>query len=136
MPADGAGRLLRAVARHRRSRAAPANTPGRHYDRSALSRCSKRRGGTPTGERAAIGARRAEARIVDYASAGVPPSFFFLGFAGLDRDERPDSTAGFALRSLESRHFVPLSCRLPHASDAGRIARTMALGFASLFGES
>jgi hypothetical protein len=72
----------------------------------AFVRCSKRRGGTPTGERAAISARRAEARIVDYASAGVPPSsFFFLacfflvsffGFAGLDRDERPDSTAGFA----------------------------------------
>ena len=30
------GRLLRAAARHRRSRAAPANTPGRHYDRSAI----------------------------------------------------------------------------------------------------
>jgi hypothetical protein len=99
----------------------------------AFVRCSKRRGGTPTGERAAISARRAEARIVDYASAGVPPSFFlfsfFLGFAGLDRDERPDSTAGFAPRSLESRYFVPFSCRLPHASDAGRIARTMSLGF-------
>jgi hypothetical protein len=72
----------------------------------------------------------------------------------LDREERPDSTTGFAQRSLESRHFVPLSCRLPHASDAGRIARTMVLGlaagiyargggrpyrsngFASLFGES
>ena len=96
----------------------------------AFVRCSKRRGGTPTGERAAISARRAEARIVDYASAGVPPPFFlfflfFLGFAGLDRDERPDSTAGFAQRSLESRCFVPFSCRLPHASDADRIARTM-----------
>ena len=126
----------------------------------AFVRCSKRRGGTPTGERAAISARRAEARIVDYASAGVPPSFFlflscfFLGFAGLDRDERPDSTAGFAPRSLESKCFVPFSCRLPHTSDAGRIARTMVLGlaagtdargggrpyrsngFASLFGES
>jgi len=54
-------------------------------------------------------------------------SCFFLGFAGLDRDDRPDSTAGFAPRSLESRRFVPLSCRLPHASDADRIARTMAL---------
>jgi hypothetical protein len=103
----------------------------------AFVRCSKRRGGTPTGERAAISARRAEARIVDYASAGVPPSFFllshlfFLGFAGLDRDERPDSTAGFAPRSLESRCFVPFSCRLPHASDAGRIARTMVLGLAA-----
>ena len=72
----------------------------------AFVRCSKRRGGTPTGERAAISARRAEARIVDYASVGVPPSFllfsflflsfFFLRFASLDRDERPDSTAGFA----------------------------------------
>jgi len=95
----------------------------------AFVRCSKRRGGTPTGERAALSARRAEARIVDYASAGVPPSFFFcffLGFTGLDRDERPDSTAGFAQRSLESRCFVPFSRRLPHASDAGRIARTMA----------
>jgi len=95
----------------------------------AFVRCSKRRGGTPTGERAAISARRAEARIVDYASAGVPPSFFlcfFLGFAGLDRDERPDSTAGFAQRSLESRCFVPFSRRLPQTSDAGRIARTMA----------
>jgi hypothetical protein len=107
----------------------------------AFVRCSKRRGGTPTGERAAISARRAEARIVDYASAGVPPSFFlfsfwffpcfFLGFAGLDRDQRPDSTAGFAPRSLESKRFVPFSCRLPHASDAGRIARTMALGLAA-----
>jgi hypothetical protein len=60
------------------------------------------------------------------------PSFFifFLGFAGLDRDERPDSTAGFAPRSLESRRFVPFSCRLPHASDADRIARTMVLGLA------
>jgi hypothetical protein len=61
------------------------------------------------------------------------PSFFFLfcfflGFAGLDRDDRPDSTAGFAPRSLESRCFVPFSCRLPHASDAGRIARTRPLG--------
>ena len=123
----------------------------------AFVRCSKRRGGTPTGERAAISARRAEARIVDYASAGVPPSFFlcfFLGFAGLDRNERQDSTAGFAPRSLESRCFVPFSCRLPQASDADRIARTMTLGlsadafargggcpyrpdgFASLFGES
>ena len=126
----------------------------------AFVRCSKRRGGTPTGERAAISARRAEARIVDYASAGVPPSFFlflscfFLGFAGLDRDERPDSTAGFTPRSLESRCFVPFWCRLPHASDAGRIARTMVCGlsagafeggrgcpccpdgFACLFGES
>jgi hypothetical protein len=55
---------------------------------------------------------------------------FFLGFAGLDRDERPDSTAGFALRSLESRYFVPLSYRLPHTSDADRIARTMVLGLA------
>ena len=65
----------------------------------AFVRCSKRRGGTPTGERAAISARRAEARIVDYASAGVPPSFFlfsFLALRGLDREERPDSTAGFA----------------------------------------
>ena len=83
MPADGAGRLLRAVARHRRSRAAPANTPSRHYDRSALSRCSKRRGGTPTGERAAISARRAEARSVDHASAGVPPSFFLFSILAL-----------------------------------------------------
>jgi selenocysteine lyase/cysteine desulfurase len=107
----------------------------------AFVRCSKRRGGTPTGERAAISARRAEARIVDYASAGVPPSFllfsflflrcFFLGFAGLDRDERPDSTAGFAPGSLESRRFVPFSCRLPHASDAGRIARTMPLALSA-----
>ena len=87
------------------------------------------------------------------------PSFFFLscfffGFTGLDRDDRPDSTAGFAPRSLESRCFVPFWCRLPHASDAGRIARTMVLGlsadafargggcpyrpdgFASLFAES
>ena len=89
----------------------------------AFVRCSKRRGGTPTGERAAISARRAEARFVDYASAGVPPSFFLflscflLGFAGLDRDQRPDSTAGFAPRSLESRRFVQLAaclgCR-PH----------------------
>ena len=123
----------------------------------AFVRCSKRRGGTPTGERAAISARRAEARIVDYASAGVPPSFFFfvfLGFAGLDRDERPDSTAGFAPRSLESKRSVPFSCRLPQTSDADRIARTMVLGlsadafargcgcpyrddgFASLFAES
>jgi len=79
---------------------------------------------------------------------------FFLGFAGLDRDERPDSTAGFAPRSLESRCFVPFWCRLPQSSDARRIARTMVLGFfagafargdgrrcrldgfASLFGES
>jgi hypothetical protein len=99
----------------------------------AFVRCSKRRGGTPTGERAAISARRAEARIVDYASAGVPPSFFFfvfLGFAGLDRDERPDSTAGFAPRSLESKRSVPFSCRLPQTSDADRIARTISLGFA------
>jgi|SRR5580704_13263691 len=98
MPADGAGRLLLAVARHRRSRAAPANTPGRHYDRSALSRCSKRRGGTPTGERAAISARRAEARIVGprvCRRSAFLLSFFYLGFAGLDRDDRPDSTAGF-----------------------------------------
>jgi hypothetical protein len=100
----------------------------------AFVRCSKRRGGTPTGERAAISARRAEARIVDYASAGVPPSFFlflscfFLGFAGLDRDERPDSTAGFAPRLLESKRFVPFLCRLPQTSDADRIARTMLLG--------
>jgi len=97
----------------------------------AFVRCSKRRGGTPTGERAAISARRAEARIVDYASAGVPPSFFlcfFLGFAGSDRDERPDSTAGFAPRSLESKRPVPFSCRLPQASDADRIARTKSLG--------
>ena len=49
----------------------------------AFVRCSKRRGGTPTGERAAISARRAEARIVDYASAGVPPSFFLLSFLAL-----------------------------------------------------
>jgi hypothetical protein len=103
----------------------------------AFVRCSKRRGGTPTGERAAISARRAEARIVDYASAGVPPSFFLflscfsLGFADLDRDERPDSTAGFAPRSLESRRSVPFLCRLPHASDADRIARTMVLGVAA-----
>jgi len=97
----------------------------------AFVRCSKRRGGTPTGERAAISARRAEARIVDYASVGVPPSFFFLGFAGLDRDERPDSTAGFAPRSLESRRFVTFSCRLPQTSDAGRIARTRLLGISS-----
>ena len=70
---------------------------------------------------------------LDYASVGVSPPFFFffLGFAGLDRDERPDSTAGFAPRSLESRRFVPISCRLPHASDAGRIARTMVLGLAA-----
>jgi hypothetical protein len=39
---------------------------------------------------------------LDYASVGVPPSFFlfltcfFPGFAGLDRDQKPDSTAGFA----------------------------------------
>jgi hypothetical protein len=100
----------------------------------AFVRCSKRRGGTPTGERAAISVRRAEARIVDYASAGVPPSFFlffFLGFAGLDRDERPDSTAGFTPRSLESRCFVPFSCRLPKTSDASRIARTMVLGLSA-----
>jgi hypothetical protein len=97
----------------------------------AFVRRSKRRGGTPTGERAAISARRAEARIVDYASAGVSPPFFlcfFLGFAGLDRDQRPDSTAGFAPRSLESKCFVPFSRRLPHASDADRIARKMVLG--------
>jgi hypothetical protein len=61
------------------------------------------------------------------------PSFFFLtcfflGFAGLDRDERPDSTAGFAPRLLESKRFVPFLCRLPQTSDADRIARTMLLG--------
>jgi hypothetical protein len=61
------------------------------------------------------------------------PSFFFLsgfllGFAGLDRDDRPDSTAVFAPRSHQSRCFVPFSCRLPQASDAGRIARTTVLG--------
>ena len=62
------------------------------------------------------------------------PSFFLLGFAGSDRDERPDSTAGFAPQSLESRCFVPFPCRLPHTSDAGRIARTMVLGlFAGAF---
>ena len=97
----------------------------------AFVRCSKRRGGTPTGERAAISARRAEARIVDYASVGVSPPFFlyfFLGFAGLDRDQRPDSTAGFTPRSLESKCFVPYWSRLPYASDAGRIARMMVLG--------
>jgi hypothetical protein len=60
---------------------------------------------------------------------------FFLGFAGLDRDESPDSTAGFAQRSPESKRFVPFSCRLPHASDADRIARTMALGLASPQGQ-
>jgi hypothetical protein len=49
----------------------------------AFVRCSKRRGGTPTGERAAISARRAEARIVDYASAGVPPSFFLFSVLAL-----------------------------------------------------
>jgi hypothetical protein len=49
----------------------------------AFVRCSKRRGGTPTGERAAISARRAEARIVDYASVGVPPSFFLFPFLAL-----------------------------------------------------
>jgi hypothetical protein len=58
-------------------------------------------------------------------------SFFLLGFAGLDRDERPDSTAGFAPRSLESKRFVPFLCRLPQTSDAGRIARTMVLGLAA-----
>ena len=96
----------------------------------AFVRCSKRRGGTPTGERAAISARRAEARIVDYASAGVPPSFFLfcLALRAWIGMKEPETTAGFALRSLESRRSVPFSCRLPHASDAGRIARTMALG--------
>jgi hypothetical protein len=78
---------------------------------------------------------------VDYASVGVPPSFFlfsflllssfFLGLADLDRDEGPDSTAGFASRSLKRRLFVPFSSRPPHASDANGIARTMTLGLSA-----
>jgi hypothetical protein len=95
----------------------------------AFVRCSKRRGGTPTGERAALSARRAEARIVDYASVGVPPSFFLfcLALRAWIGMKEPETTAGFAPRSLESRRSVPFSCRVPHASDAGRIARTMVL---------
>ena len=119
----------------------------------AFVRCSKRRGGTPTGERPLLyppphagedkgGGRAAPKRgswTTRLSAFRLPFLFFlscfFLGFAGLDRDERPDSTAGFAQRSPESKRFVPFSCRLPHASDADRIARTMALGLASPQGQ-
>ena len=98
----------------------------------AFVRCSKRRGGTPTGERAAISARRAEARIVDYASVGVSPPFFLSCFflvsflalrARMGMKGRTPPPA-----SLNDRSKADVSCRLPHTSDADRIARTMALG--------
>ena len=61
------------------------------------------------------------------------PSFFFpsLALRAWIGVKEPETTAGFASRSLESRRSVPFSCRLPHTSDAGRIARTMALGLAA-----
>jgi hypothetical protein len=44
----------------------------------AFVRCSKRRGGTPRGERAAIRARRTpQGAVVGYASVGVPLPCFF-----------------------------------------------------------
>jgi hypothetical protein len=90
--------------------------------------------GTPTGERAAISARRAEARIVGLRvcrRSAFLLSFFVLGFAGLiGMKGRTPPPASPRDRS-KARRFVPFSCRLPQASDAGRIARTMALGLAA-----
>jgi len=96
----------------------------------AFVRCSKRRGGTPTGERAAISARRAEARIVGLRvsrRSAFLLSFFFLvsslalrAWIGMKGRTPPPA-------SLNDRSKANVSCRLPHASDANRIARTMSL---------
>ena len=91
----------------------------------AFVRCSKRRGGTPTGERAAISARRAEARIVDYASVGVSPPFFLFSFLALrawigmkGRTPPPASLLDRSKADVSCRFGA--ACRMPRMPAASR----------------
>ena len=95
----------------------------------AFVRCSKRRGGTPTGERPRWGAPAPMCGpLRTRLSAFRLPAFFFLSFGSEQRGRKSRTPPPALLRDRsESRHFVLLAVPLPQTSDADRIARTMAL---------